>query len=313
MPVVYLDVLLALNLFIDFLLLLATARLLRLPYRRWRLVLGALAGAASACLIFLPALSPLAAAGLKLLAAGIFLLIAFAWQGVWTYIKTLTVFFVCSTLFAGIAGALWFFAAPQGFYVANGVVYYDVPPLMLVFLTVVSYGALCLFDRFVRKKAPVNREYRLLVTCGGETVSVKALYDSGNSLTEPFSGSPVAVVNRAALEGILPEEVRAALRPGASPPGSGGTAAALRVRLRMIPFRSVGGGGLLPAFQPDRLTVVAAGGESRDVTGGYVALGDAIGQGEFDALIGTDMAERFAASEKTTRPGPRVPADRAEE
>lgn len=152
MPVIYLDVLLALNLFIDFLLLLATARLLRLPYRRWRLVLGALAGAASACLIFLPDLSALAAAGLKLLAAGILLLIAFAWRGLWSYIKTLTVFFVSSTLFAGVAAALWFFAAPQGFYVVNGVVYYDVPPLLLVFLTVVSYGALCLFDRFVRKK-----------------------------------------------------------------------------------------------------------------------------------------------------------------
>lgn len=142
---------------------------------------------------------------------------------------------------------------------------------------------------------------------------MKALYDSGNSLTEPFSGSPVAVVNRAAIEGILPEEVRAALHPESVPRSGGGTAAALRVRLRMVPFRSVGGSGLLPAFQPDRLTVVGAGGGSRDVTGGYVALGDAIGQGEFDALIGTDMAERFAASEKPTRPGPRFPADRAEE
>lgn len=36
MPVIYIDVLLALNLWIDFILLLATARILRLPRRRWR-------------------------------------------------------------------------------------------------------------------------------------------------------------------------------------------------------------------------------------------------------------------------------------
>ena len=44
MPVIYIDVLLALNLWIDFILLLATARILRLPRRRWRMVLGALLG-----------------------------------------------------------------------------------------------------------------------------------------------------------------------------------------------------------------------------------------------------------------------------
>ena len=54
MPVIYIDVLLALNLWIDFILLLATARILRLPRRRWRMVLGALLGAATSCLIFLP-------------------------------------------------------------------------------------------------------------------------------------------------------------------------------------------------------------------------------------------------------------------
>ena len=46
MPVIYIDVLLALNLFIDFLLLSVTARIRRRPHRRWRTVLGALFGAA---------------------------------------------------------------------------------------------------------------------------------------------------------------------------------------------------------------------------------------------------------------------------
>ena len=48
MPVIYLDVLLALNLFIDFLLLSAAARILRIPGRTGRRVLGALLGAACA-------------------------------------------------------------------------------------------------------------------------------------------------------------------------------------------------------------------------------------------------------------------------
>ena len=39
MPVIYLDVLVVLNWFIDFLLLSSTSRILRLPFKRWRLVL----------------------------------------------------------------------------------------------------------------------------------------------------------------------------------------------------------------------------------------------------------------------------------
>lgn len=301
MPVIYIDVLLALNLWIDFLLLLATARLLRIPRKRWRMVLGALAGAAFSCLIFLPAMPAGLSVAVKLLAAGGILLIAFPFQGWLPYIKAVAVFFIISTLFAGMAAALWFFAAPQGFYVVRGVVYYDVSPLTLVLLTVISYGALCLFDRFIRKKAPVNREYRVLVTCGEETVSLRALYDSGNCLKEPFSGSPVLVVRRGALEPVLPAGVREALEAEEHPAvplgggmPAGGTAA--RHRVRLIPFRSVGGEGLLPAFVPDRLTVTARDGAFRDITGAYIALSRALGRGEYDCLLGSDIADLFVQS-----------------
>ena len=65
MPVIYLDVLLAVNLLIDFLLLSATAYLLHIPVKRWRLVISAVIGAASAALIFLPPLPALASLGIK--------------------------------------------------------------------------------------------------------------------------------------------------------------------------------------------------------------------------------------------------------
>lgn len=57
-----------------------------------------------------------------------------------------------SALFGGVAYALWFFAAPAGFYVVGGVVYYDVSPLMLTALTVVSYAAVSVWDRLTRKE-----------------------------------------------------------------------------------------------------------------------------------------------------------------
>ena len=60
-------------------------------------------------------------------------------------------------------------------------------------------------------------------------------------------------------------------------------------------FRSVGGDGLLPAFRPEHLTVVAENGANRDATGAYVAVCEELGRGDYDALVGTDIAGLFDA------------------
>lgn len=298
MPVIYLDVLIALNWFIDYLLLSATARILRLAVRRWRIVTGALLGASFSCLIFLPSIPVVLSLLIKLAAASLIVLVAFPWVGLKLYFKQLLVFFVISAAFAGISTAVWFFAAPAGFMVVNGVVYYDVPPLLLVGLTVLSYLCIRLYDRFIRKKAPVNREFTLILDCGGGEVHVRALYDTGLHLTEPFSGNPVAVVRYAAIAHALPPALKealsqAGLQPGeTSPPGEeGGAALAVQSRLRLIPFQTVGGNGLLPAFQAKRAEISAPGGHKKEITGIYIAVCPVLGRGEYEALLGSDIVQ----------------------
>lgn len=296
MPVIYLDVLIVLNWFIDYLLLSATARILRLPVRRWRIVAGALLGAASSCLIFLPGIPVVLSLLIKLAAASLIVLAAFPWIGFKPYLKQLLVFFVISAAFAGISTAVWFFAAPAGFMVINGVVYYDVPPLLLVGLTVLSYLCIRLYDRFIRKKAPVNREFTLILDCGGGEVPVRALYDTGLHLVEPFSGNPVAVVRYAAIAHALPPALKESLNQGAMPSGEGSeedgsTALAVQSRLRLIPFQTVGGNGLLPAFQAKKAEISAPDGRKREVTGIYIAVCPVLGRGEYEALLGSDIIQ----------------------
>ena len=298
MPVIYLDVLLALNLFIDFLLLTATGRILRLARKRWRLVLGAGVGAASCCLVLVPALPGPLSLLFKLAAACLIIRVAFRWQGVRAYIKQLLVFLVASSVFAGLAFALWFFAAPDGFYVLDGVVYYNASPLLLAALTVVSYFALSLYERFTRKRAPEGRDYRLMIDAGAGKAVLRALYDTGHHVTDVFSGSPVAIVRYEALAPCLPEELRQAVR-GAMSRGGAIEDAAVKSRLRMIPLRTVSGTGLLPAFQPRSAVLGTPAGRSADVTGIYLAVCDTLGRGEYDALIGTDIVSLLETGEVT--------------
>ncbi len=300
MPVIYIDVLIALNLFVDFLLLSATARVLRRPHRRWRMVLAALFGGVCACTILLPALSLPVQALVGVAQAALMVLLAFSWHGWRSYLCEVGVLFALSAVFAGVCYAVWFFVAPGGFVIFNGVVYYDVPPLILVALTVLSYGVVWLYDHLTLGRVPASHSYRLTVTYGGQSVEVRALHDTGNGLADCFSGRPVVVVERAALLPLLPASLRT-LRTDdliASFAGTGESCAplaqtAVDTRLRLIPFRSVGGEGLLPAFQPDALTVTDFAGQTRDIGGGYVAVTDTLGRGEFQALIGNDIATLF--------------------
>lgn len=304
MPVIYLDVLLALNLFIDFLLLSAAARLLRIPGRTGRRVLGALLGAACACLIFLPPLPAPLTWLIKLGSAALIVRTAFPWHGAVAFVKQTGVFVLLSALFGGVAYALWFFAAPEGFYVVGGVVYYDVSPLMLTALTVVSYAALRVWDRLTRKSAPAGHEYRLLIEGDAGSVVVRALYDSGNGLSEPFSGKPVAVVQRSALLPALtpamaqalspslmrqPERVPVGTAAGTAAPGKG------LPPVRLVPYRAVGGDGLLPAFCPKRMTLTSLVGAGADVTGAYIAVCDRLGRGDYEAILGSELASAAQA------------------
>lgn len=275
--VVYLDVLLAVNWVIDFLLLHAAARLTRTPYRGWRLVLGAAVGAAWCGTVLLPPLPALVIVALDAAGAVAMTATAFRFGGIGALFRRAGVLFVLSAVLAGVAMAVYVFLAPADLQVINGVVYYPISPLLLIALTALSYALLCLWGRWTRRREPLGRHYRLRITRGDRTVEVPALFDSGNGLTEPFSGAPVAVAEYGAVADLLsPVWARA----DAVPPAGA----------RLIPFSSVGGSGMLPAFRPDRLTVVGEEGEW-DRTGAWVAVCESLG-GNTHALIGLELTER---------------------
>lgn len=266
MPVIYADILLVLNWLIDYLLLSATAALMHLPSRTWRLVLASFLGGCSACTALIPSLSPLISTAVRLITAGGMTWIAFPWHGGKEWLRRTAVMFILSSALAGLAFALWYFAAPDGFFVLNGAIYYHVSPLTLTVLSVIGYGALWLFGHLFHRQAPANRLYRLMIDAGNGEVSITALYDTGCHLTEPFSGKPVIIAKREAVAATLPAQ-----------------------NTRWIPFETLSGDGLLPAYPLQRAAVVLPGGRQQELGSIYLAVTDRLGQSECDALFGTDV------------------------
>ena len=279
MPIIYIDVLVVLNWFIDWLLLLLTAQLLHQPVRRVRAVLGAAVGGLLACQVLI-SVPPIIALLLNLCSAAAIVRAAFVWRGVRGYVKQMFTFYCVSALLSGIVTALWYVSGSEAVVTRNGVIYCDISPFAVAVLSVIAYGAIRLYERFTRKRAPEALDYTVTVNDGCGTAECKALFDTGLHLREPFSGVPVIVVDRSALLPFLPLPLGATLA---------NTTTVLSPRLRMVPYKTVGGNGLLQAFVPQTVTIKRAGEPKRDISGVYVALSDDMQCGEYTALIGSDV------------------------
>ena len=114
MQTIYLDVLVALNLYITWAMLYCCGVLTHRKAGRLRMGLGALAGGLSALIMLLPDLPAAALFIIRLALAGGIIFIAFGWQGKRSVARLTAVFFLVSLLFAGTMIGLYALFSPPG-------------------------------------------------------------------------------------------------------------------------------------------------------------------------------------------------------
>lgn len=256
--VVYADILFLTNFILNYILLYATAKIVKIRPGTWRMVFGAGLGALYAVLIFLPSLSFGYTAVAKLLFSMAVIAAAYNIHGVRLYIKALSVFYVVTFSLGGGVMALFQFTkigASLGMFVKNGVFYWQIPWKTFVISVIICYIAI----RFVWKSAQ-NRlsKENMFVKVGlywdNREVWLDALLDTGNSLCDPLSNTPVIVAEYEKLRPLLPP----ALVTDAGMPGIE-TICDTKVlgRLRMIPFSSLGKEhGMMVGFRADNAVIL---------------------------------------------------------
>ena len=258
MTTVYLDVLITVNIFIDFFLILCVKKVLRVRAGLTRMILGSLLGGARSLVDLLPRLP----FGLNLLtdlvSAALMMLTAFGFGGLKCFLRRVAVYFVLSFGFCGLMIFVYTSFHPGGMEIFNDTVYFNISPFLLIILTLVCYYTLRLLQRLTKGvcgRSTCNVEIAL----GGSRTSFFAAVDTGCTAKEPFSGEYVIF----AEEGILRD---------------------LRLRddkIRIIPFESLGGGGIVKGYRAD--SVIIDG--KRLNSGVYLGVCQNILSGEIKALV----------------------------
>lgn len=289
--VIYIDVLVAINIFVTYLLLAGSVFFSAVQAKQWRLLLASLLGGASSLLIFLPSAPWWLAVLEKLLCSALIVWAAFGFVRWKRYLRCVAAFFGINFAFAGIMLALWLTLKPEGMFYQNGVIYFDVSLVTFIVFACICYAVVRGVVALLRRRHPGANLCQASIQLPGESITLPALYDSGNKLTDGFTGAPVAVAEFSALQGFLPEELHAFFRgeqditalPGEHP---------WRSRLREIPFHALGGQGLLPAFRTDSVTVKTKQ-HSQPTPQAIIAVTmDSLSDGSYAMLLQCSMLEK---------------------
>lgn len=264
-PVIYIDVLFFVNLFINYILLFLTSKIGRLKPGKWRLWIGSLVGAVYSVLMFFPSLEFGYTAMAKFMFSMALVAVAFNIKGIKLYFKTLGIFYLVTLAAGGGVLALFYFTgagAAMGAVISNGILYMNLPWQFLAF----AIGVSCLGIRFVcrmmqSRLAKSNMYMWLNISLGQKKVTLNALVDTGNTLREPISDYPVIIAEYDKLKPILPNEILdifendSEINLEAITKLSGKSEIANR--LRLIPFCSLGkDNGMLLGFKPDLASLV---------------------------------------------------------
>lgn len=277
---IYGDLYFAVNFTMDTLALYLTAKLLHLPARLWRLALGGLLGALYSLLSLILPDGNLLSAATALLVPFPICIVAYGWQNIRSLGRQLAAFWVISLLLGGAMTAVCYAVGIWGDKQVS--VGGEVQPLMgdLPFwgLILIALLAGAVISCLLKRRKPTAQAVDITIE-DRSTVSLQALVDSGNLLTEPISGLPVIVVDRAQASSFLPDELRFLASENSrerehQPFPTGSTP-----RLRLIPCSTASGERILYGFIPRRILVA---GQPKEAC---IAIGQLSPNAEYTAIV----------------------------
>lgn len=243
---VYLDVLICINIFINYFLLLAVKKLGKLEAHRLRIILGSVFGALTSVIILLPPLEAVINFFIKLIIAIIIILISFGWNSRRVFIKNVILFYTVTFLFCGAMIGIWLIFSPTGMVINNGSVYFYIPPIIIVLSALISYIVVWIINRVISISMPKKVFCKLKICNMGKSCELMAKIDTGNSLKEPFSGCPVIAAEYNSVCSTVPDDIKKYILGNSEYSEKG---------FRLVPFFTVNSSGILPAFKADEVYI----------------------------------------------------------
>ena len=288
--VIYIDVLIFVNIIVNYFLLRITAFFTGVSKRRGRTALAACAGSLFSLVVLLPDISIVFSLLIKIAGALVMSAAAFGIKSARHILKNTAYLFVASALLAGavIAASEW--SGSNALAAKNLGIYIDLSPLTLIIAVLVVYLLLCLFELLFKKHRKQDKTCRAKLYMGEKSLEFEAMMDSGNKLYDTLTGRDALILKKRYSKKLLTAQQCAALTYS-----DAGDDMAQHLYgigdFALLPFRSVGGSGLLLGFGACSCEVMMESGKNTVIERPFVAFADDNMMGETDGIIGYDAVE----------------------
>lgn len=284
---IYVDVLVIINIYINYGLLLLSSAVGGLGADRLKILLSSLFGGIYSLIILIPDISDTAVSVSRIPALAVMVLLAYGYRGRKEFIRAALCFFAVNLLFAGAMFMLWFFSCPANMYFNGGVVYFGIDALTLVLMTIAAYLIIRVISFFAKRSRSRSFTYFLTVHLSGKQFACKGFYDSGNSLCDPFSGEGVIIADVDLFEGMFSDEIFD-LSEKYSPESA----------VRLIPVSTLSGTQLLPSLRAEKITVKGIGTDITLIKPVIALCREKIHGGEYGALLYSAVFENATKGEE---------------
>lgn len=282
--VVYADVLIFLNTFVNYFIIHITSLIAKNDARFWRQILASCIGALFSLCIFIPVDNIVIEMLIRLIASCVIVLCCYGFKTIKNFLRLMAIFYVVSFLYVGIMMGLWFLFKTSKIVINSGVVYFDVSPIILIVSTLISYFIIKIYRRISDRHADSAQRCKLNIKYNNSSISIDAMVDSGHSLTDLFTAAPVIVVDKKSINDLLGQKEYQLIL------GNGDlTDSKIKDRYRLIPYRSIGGQGLLPAFRCDTAEIIIKKEVVKNINKPIVAISNVDLGEDYSAIISPEM------------------------
>lgn len=287
---IYIDVLICTNIFISYFILLAISRLYFFHINKLRLILGASLGGLCSLLILIPETNFCINSVVKFLITAIIVLVSFRITSIINFAKALASFYVVNFIFAGIVLFIWYFLDSKNILTKNGIVYFNISPLFFIISTLIAYSIIKFLSFFTTQRENDHNFCSLKIEQNNRVLKLNAKIDTGNTLRDPFSNKPVAIVEYKFIEDIIPLELRDYfLNSTSSNKELVDISKVTHIKFRAIPFNTILGTGIMPAFMPDKIKIAEKGKKETEKDAFIAVCKGKIVNENYGALVSADM------------------------
>ncbi|MDY3846100.1 MAG: sigma-E processing peptidase SpoIIGA [Eubacteriales bacterium] len=254
MRVLYADVLFLINFCMDFFSLYLTAKILRMRYKIYFMILACTIAGVYSVISVIYSGNGIFGYIIDFLAAFVITYVAFfGIKNLRTYMKITAVFYLTSFLLGGIITVLY--RLLNEVVKSGNISEPDGVLKAIIFILLGAISAVCInISNRILHDAIKARSVSLKLTIDSKKTTVEALVDSGNFLRDPISGKQVIVVSMQAVEQMLPFDIRRIIKSDCFDVSDISPGSAKRIRL--IPARGIGGTKTYIGISPDEIEVL---------------------------------------------------------